>query len=104
MSIHQIAKDGYSTVLKTTVEHSPEFWCLIDELFKLDTLIDVRDPLDVTSELAFEHASQRMQNALSDYARSVSPGSAGDLRNALYSHLGRIRYEAAAMADVESIL
>jgi len=101
MPMHQITRDGYATVLKTTVEHSPEFWRMIDELFKLDAEIDVRDPLDVTSEREFEHASQRAQHAIADYAKSVSPGCAGDLRNALYAHLGRIQYEAADKADVE---
>jgi hypothetical protein len=104
MPAHQITKDGYSTVLKTTVQHSPEFWRMIDRLFALDALIDVRHPEDVTSETEFAVASVYAESAIEDYAKSIAPGCAGDLRNALYAHLGRIQYEAADMADVESIL
>lgn len=95
MSMHTITKDGYSTVLKTTVQHSPEFWRLIDELFKLDALIDVRDPLAVTNEIQFDLAALAAESAIAEYATSIAPGCAGNLRNAFYSHCGRLRYEAS---------
>jgi hypothetical protein len=101
MPAHQIMKDGYSTVLKTTVQHSPEFWRMIDELFKLDGLIDVRDPLDVTSEVEFDYAMSRLNAAMEDYAETIAPGCAGYLSHALKAHLDRLRFEAADKADAE---
>jgi hypothetical protein len=101
MPMHTITRDGYSTVIKTTVEHSPEFWRMIDRLFALDGLIDVRDPTEVADEIEFAVAAIYAQDAIRDYAASIAPGSAGDLNNALRSHLDRIRFEAADKADVE---
>jgi len=97
--MHTITKDGYSTVLKTTVEHSPAFWRMIDQLFALDALIDLRDPTAATMETEFEAASVHAQCAIADYANSVAPGCAGSLRNALYSHLDRIAEDEAEKAD-----
>jgi hypothetical protein len=99
--MHTITKDGYSTVLKTTVEHSPEFWRMIDELFKLDALIDVRDPLATTTEVEFDVAAIAAESAIAEYATSIAPGCAGNLRNAFFSHTGRLRYESAERAEVE---
>jgi len=101
MPMHTITRDGYSTVLKTTVDHSPEFWRMIDELFKADAQIDVRDPLDVTSDIEFDHASAAANHARSEYAKSIAPGCAGDLSAAYRSHLNRIRFETADKADLE---
>ena len=101
MPMHQITKDGYSTVLKTTVDHSPEFWRMIDELFKLDALIDVRDPLSTTTEVQFDVAAIAAESAIAEYATSIAPGCAGNLRNAFFSHTGRLRFEAADKADME---
>ncbi len=101
MAMHTITKDGYSTVLKTTVDHSPEFWRMIDELFKADAEIDVRDPLDVTTDIEFGHARTRAMHAIAEYAMSIAPGCGGDLSIAYRSHLDRLRFEAADTADVE---
>jgi hypothetical protein len=101
MPAHIITRDGYSTVLKTTVQHSPEFWRMIDRLFALDALIDVRDPLDVTNEVEFDIAAIAAESAIAEYATSIAPGCGGNLRNAFYSHTGRLRYEAADKAETE---
>jgi hypothetical protein len=101
MAMHHITKDGYSTVLKTSVEHSPEFWRMIDQLFKLDALIDVRDPLAATTEVEFDVTAIAAESAIAEYATSIAPGCGGNLRNAFFSHTGRLRYEAAERAEVE---
>jgi hypothetical protein len=98
MTMHTITKDGYSTVLKTTVEHSPAFWRMIDALLRLDALVDVRDPLAVTTEVEFDVTAIAAECAIAEYATSIAPGCAGNLRNAFYSHTGRLRYEAAERA------
>ena len=103
MPMHTITRDGYSTVLKTTVGHSAEFWRMIDALLRLDALIDVRDPLAVTSEVEFDVAAIAAESAIAEYATSIAPGCGGNLRNAFFSHTGRLRYEAADKADVEWI-
>jgi hypothetical protein len=101
MAMHHITKDGYSTVLKTSVEHSPEFWRMIDQLFRLDGLIDVRDPTSVASDIEFEHAFAAYLDAHADYAKSIAPGCASNLTNALCLHSDRLRHEAAEAADLE---
>jgi hypothetical protein len=101
MPMHQITKDGHCTVLKTTVQHSPEFWRMIDRLFALDALIDVRDPLAVTTEVEFDVAAIAAECAIAEYATSIAPGCAGNLRNAFYSHTGRLRHEAADKVETE---
>jgi hypothetical protein len=101
MPAHVITRDGYCTVIKTTVQHSPEALSYIDRFMALDALIDLRDPLDVASEREFEHAFAAYLDARAEYATSIAPGCAGNLRNAFYSHTGRLRHEAADRADVE---
>jgi hypothetical protein len=39
-----------------------------------------------------------VQSAIAEYATSIAPGCAGNLRNAFFSHTGRLRYEAAERA------
>jgi hypothetical protein len=101
MPAHIITRDGYSTALKTTVEHSPEFWRMIDRLFALDALIDLRDPLDVASAIEFQHAVTAYLDARADYAKSLAPGCAGKLTVALCSHHDRMIHEAAERAETE---
>jgi hypothetical protein len=101
MPAHVITRDGYCTILKTTVQHSPEFWRMIDRLFALDALIDLRDPLDVASAIEFEHAFAAYLDAKAEYAKSIAPGCAGKLTSALCSHHDRMIHEAADRADVE---
>jgi hypothetical protein len=101
MPMHQITKDGHCTVLKTTVQHSPEFWRMIDRLFALDALIDLRDPLDVANAIEFERAFAAYLDAKVEYAKSIAPGCAGKLTVALCSHHDRMIHEAADKADVE---
>jgi hypothetical protein len=98
MPMHQITRDGYSTVIKTSVEHSPEFWRMIDQLFAIDALIDLRDPTSVAGVGEFALASVFALDAVADYARSLAPGCAGDLRAAMRAHVDRMRQVAA---DVE---
>jgi hypothetical protein len=101
MPAHVITRDGYSTVIKTTVQHSPEFWRMIDRLFALDALIDLRDPLDVASAIEFEHAFAAHLDARAEYAKSIAPGCAGKLTSALCSHHDRMIHEAAERAETE---
>jgi hypothetical protein len=103
MAMHHITKDGYSTVLKTSVEHSPEFWRMIDQLFALDALIDVRDPADVAGVGEFALASVFARDAIADYAQSISPGCAGNLASALRAHLERIQQDADEAVELERV-
>jgi hypothetical protein len=101
MPAHQITRDGHCTVLKTTVQHSPEFWRMISDLFAADEHIDLRDPLGVTTEIEFGHARTRAMQAISEYAATIAPGSGGNLSAAYRAHLDRIRFEAADKAETK---
>jgi hypothetical protein len=93
MAMHELFADGYSTTLKTTVRHSPEFWIMIDRLFALDALIDVGNPTAVTTAKEFETAFTNALRARSAYSESISSRSPSDLRNALYLHFKRIELD-----------
>jgi hypothetical protein len=101
MPAHVITRDGYCTVIKTTVQHSPEALSYIDRFMALDALIDLRDPLDVANAIEFERAFAAYLDARADYAKSIAPGCAGKLTSALCSHHDRMIHEAADRAETE---
>jgi hypothetical protein len=98
MPAHAIFRDGYSTVIKTTVDHGDAEKRVVSTLLHLLELWNPDEPLATTSVRQFRAAIAAYDAAKRDLANLIADEPTG-LTDAFTQYLGVIE-EAEALAEM----